>query len=142
MISDNKSSASVERSTLYPLKENLADFLTLSRVIIGLIILSLGFIGKDAYITVVILALIGGATDIFDGKAARRYLLKKRQSRLGKYDVDIDNFLVLSIIAYISFSGIVSPIHARSLPPSSRSITPTIYGASSSKPVGAAAIFV
>jgi len=109
MISDNKSSSSVERRTITPLKENLADFLTLSRVIIGLIIVSLSFIGKDAYIAVVILALVGGATDIFDGKAARRYLLEKRQSKLGKYDVETDNFFVLSIIAYISFSEIVIP---------------------------------
>ena len=91
------------------IKNNLADFLTTSRAIIGLIILSLSFIGKDAYIAVVILALIGGATDIFDGKAARRYLHGNRQSKLGKYDVEIDNLFVLCVIAYLSFSEIVIP---------------------------------
>ena len=109
MIRNNKPSPVVESRTISPLKENLADLLTLSRAIIGLTILSLSFIGKDAYITVVILALIGGATDIFDGKSARRYLRENRQSRLGKYDVEIDNFFVLSIIAYLSFSEIVIP---------------------------------
>ncbi|MFC2063158.1 CDP-alcohol phosphatidyltransferase family protein [Chloroflexota bacterium] len=109
---NDKSSPAIKSRTISPLKENLADFLTLSRAIIGLIILSLSFIGKDAYIAVVILALIGGATDIFDGKAARRYLRENRQSRLGKYDVEIDNFFVLCFIAYISFSEIVIPMMA------------------------------
>ena len=109
MIRNDKSSPEVETRTISALKENLADFLTLSRAIIGLTILSLSFIGKDAYIAVVILALIGGATDIFDGKAARRYLRENRQSKLGKYDVEIDNLFVLCVIAYLSFSEIVIP---------------------------------
>ena len=103
MIRNDKSSPEVESRTISPFKENLADFLTMSRAIMGLTILSLSFIGKDAYIAVVIIALIGGATDIFDGKAARRYLRENRQSKLGKYDAEIDNLFVLS------FSEIVIP---------------------------------
>ena len=53
--------------------------------------------------------MIGGATDIFDGKAARRYLRENRQSKLGKYDVETDNLFVLCVIAYLSFSEIVIP---------------------------------
>ena len=102
------STAKRSRATSF-FKRNLCDFLTLSRAIIGLIILLLSFIGKDAYLTVVILALIGGATDIFDGKAARRYLRENQQGRLGKYDVEIDNLLVHCILAYVSFSEIVIP---------------------------------
>ena len=109
MVGNNKPSLEIESRTLSFVKKNLADFLTLSRAIIGLIILSLSFVGRDAYIAVVVLTLIGGATDIFDGKAARRYLRGNRQSKLGKYDVEIDNFFVLCIIAYISFSEIVIP---------------------------------
>jgi len=109
MVGNNKPSLEIESRTLSFVKKNLADFLTLSRAIIGLTILSLSFVGRDAYIAVVILTLIGGATDIFDGKAARRYLGKNRQGKLGKYDVEIDNFFVLCIIAYISFSDIVIP---------------------------------
>ncbi len=109
MSENGECSLKLEEGFFYFLKRNLADFLTLSRAIIGLTILSLSFIGKDDYILVVMLALIGGATDIFDGKAARRYLRENRQSRLGKYDVEIDNFFVLCIIAYLSFSEIVIP---------------------------------
>ncbi len=112
MTRNDKSILEVENRAISPLKENLADFLTLSRTIIGLTILSLSFMGKDVYISVVMLALIGGATDIFDGKAARRYLRENRQSKLGKYDVETDNFFVLCIIAYISFSEIVIPMVA------------------------------
>ena len=112
MIRNDKPILEVESGTISPLKENLADFLTLSRAILGLTILSLSLIGKDAYISVVILTLIGGATDIFDGKAARRYLHENRQSKLGKYDVETDNLFVLCIIAYLSFSEIVIPMAA------------------------------
>jgi len=109
MSENGERSLKLEEGNLCFWKRNLADLLTLSRAIIGLTILPLSFIGKDAYIAVVILALIGGATDIFDGKSARRYLSENRQSRLGKYDVEIDNFFVLCIIAYLSFSVIVIP---------------------------------
>jgi len=64
----------VESEAASFLKEKLADLLTLSRITIALVIVSLSFVGKDAYIVVVILALAGATTDIFDGKAARRYL--------------------------------------------------------------------
>ena len=90
-------------------KTRLADLLTLSRVLIGLVIISLSFIGKDAYITVVILALIGAATDILDGRAARRYLGKNREGKLGKHDLAVDTLFVLCIIGYLSFSDIVIP---------------------------------
>jgi len=112
MSENSERSLKLEEGNLYFWKRNLADFLTLSRAIIGLTILSLSFIGKDAYMAVVILALIGGATDIFDGKSARRYLRENGQSRLGKYDVEVDNFFVLCVIAYLSFSEIVIPMVA------------------------------
>ena len=89
-------------------KARLADFLTLSRGILGLIILSLSFIGEDAYKTVLALAFIGVITDIFDGRAARRYL-KNRQGKLGKYDLLVDTLFVLCILGYFSFSEIVIP---------------------------------
>jgi len=108
MAGNEESGLRIKNSPLSLLRERLADFLTLSRGIIALAILSLSFIGKDAYITVVILALVGATTDIFDGKAARRYL-KNRESKLGKHDVEVDTFFVLCILSYFSLSGIVIP---------------------------------
>jgi len=108
MDGNGESSLRIQNGAPSSIKERLADFLTLSRGIIGLAILSLSFIGKDAYITVVILTLIGATTDIFDGKAARRYL-KNRESKLGKHDVEVDTLFVLCVIGYLSLSGIVIP---------------------------------
>jgi len=108
VVESKKSGLETKETPLSLFKEKLADLLTLSRGIISLVILFLSFIGRDAYLTVVILALVGAATDMFDGKAARRYL-KNRQSKLGEYDVEIDTLFVLCIIAYFSLSGIVAP---------------------------------
>jgi phosphatidylglycerophosphate synthase len=83
--------------------------LTLSRVVIGLVILALSFVGSDAYMAVVILLIIGGITDVFDGRVARRYLGEKREGALGKHDLVIDTLFVLCALAYFSFSGIVIP---------------------------------
>ena len=93
----------------FGLKARLADFLTLSRVVIGLVVLSLSFAGKDAYMAVVILLIIGGITDVFDGRVARRYLGEKREGALGKHDLKIDTLFVLCALAYFSFSEIIIP---------------------------------
>ena len=98
----------MQRQHLY-FKERLSDFLTASRLLIGLVILSLSFIGKDAYLAVVILVIIGGITDIFDGRAARHYLGDNREGKLGKYDMEIDTFMVFCTLAYLSLSEIVIP---------------------------------
>jgi len=91
------------------IKSGLADFLTLSRGGIGLIILSLSFVGNGAYTAVVILALVGAATDVLDGRAARKYLGEDREGKLGKHDLTVDTIFVLCILAYLSLSGIVVP---------------------------------
>jgi phosphatidylglycerophosphate synthase len=99
----------VEDENISFMKRSLADFLTLSRGVIGLVILALSVIGKEAYLAIVILALIGGATDILDGKFARHYLGEDREGKLGKYDIEIDTLFILCIIGYLSFSKIVIP---------------------------------
>ena len=57
--------------------------------------------------TVVILTLVGAATDILDGKVARHYFTENREGRLGKHDVVVDTFFVLGVLGYLSFSGVV-----------------------------------
>ena len=97
----------LEEEHLGFLKRNLADFLTASRFTIGLVVLSLSFVGKDAYIAVVTLTLVGAATDILDGNIARHYFGGNREGRLGKHDLEIDTIFVLCVLGYLSFSGVV-----------------------------------
>ena len=105
-IEGKENSLSLDERDLNFLQRNLADFLTLSRIIIGLIILALSLAGKSAYLTVVVLTLCGGATDIFDGKVARHYFGESREGRLGKYDMDIDVFFMLCTMTYLTLTGI------------------------------------
>ena len=91
------------------IKRGLADFLTLCRVLFGLAILFLSIMGEDAYMAVVILALMGTITDVFDGKAARYFIGEGQGGKLGKYDIEVDTFFLLCIIGYFSLSGIVIP---------------------------------
>jgi hypothetical protein len=90
--------------------EMLCDLLTFSRVVIGLAVLSLSFIGKDSYVAVVVLVIIGCITDMFDGRVARHYLGENREGKLGKYDLQIDTFFIFCALAYFSLSGIVIPM--------------------------------
>ena len=107
-MSDNgELSLKLEEGNLNFLQRNLADFLTLSRVVIGITILSLSFVGEGAFIAAIILTLAGAATDILDGKVARHYFGENREGKLGKHDVEIDTFFILCVMGYISFSGIV-----------------------------------
>jgi len=93
-----------EEKNLNYLERNLADILTLTRIIIGLIILSFSFMGENAYIAVVIFTFVGAATDILDGKAARHY---SREGRLGKHDHEVDTFFVLCVMGYLSLTRII-----------------------------------
>jgi len=106
-MSDRQILSQEPETTPSAVKRGLADFLTASRGLTALSILALSFIGAAAYLAVVILTLVGGATDIFDGKAARRY--RNQEGKLGKYDLHIDTLLVLSVVVYFSFSVIVIP---------------------------------
>lgn len=108
MVGKSRPSSTIPNQ-ISAIKANLADFLTLSRGIIGLLILSLSFVGKDAFTVVVTLSLVGAATDVLDGRTARKYLGKDREGRLGKHDLTFDTLLVLCILAYFSLSDIVVP---------------------------------
>ena len=107
MSDDTEHSLELAEGNLNFLQRNLADFLTLSRVIFGLIVLSLSFVGKSAYLAVVVLTLVGAATDILDGKVARHYFGANREGKLGKHDHQIDTLFVLCVLGYFSFSGVV-----------------------------------
>ena len=107
MNQNSEHSLRLEEASLHFLKRNLADSLTASRIIIGLVVLSLSFIGRSAYLAVIILTLVGAATDILDGRVARHYFGENREGRLGKHDVEVDTLFVLCVLGYFSFSGVV-----------------------------------
>ncbi len=92
-------------------KRNLADYLTFSRVFIALIIIILSWFGKSVYQLVLFLILAGVITDMLDGRIARKYLGPGQEGKMGKYDLVIDTFFVLSILAYFTFVGILVPLH-------------------------------
>lgn len=106
-MSDSQTRSLEPEATPGSFKQGLADVLTASRGLIALSILALSVVGAEAYLAVIILTLVGGVTDIFDGKAARRY--RNQEGKLGKYDLPMDTLLVLSVVVYFSFSGIVIP---------------------------------
>ena len=110
MDDNNGLDLAVEDTNLSYLKRNLADYLTVSRAIIGFIILSLGIVGKNAYPVVVVLTLIGAATDLLDGKVARHYFGEHGEGRLGKHDLEIDTLFVLCVLGYCSLAGIVPKV--------------------------------
>jgi phosphatidylglycerophosphate synthase len=107
MSNNGEHSLELEQEELHFLKRNLPDFLTASRIVTGLVILCLSFAGKNAYMAVVILTLVGGATDILDGQLARRYFREGKEGRLGKHDIEIDTVFILCVLAYFTFSGVV-----------------------------------
>ena len=109
MNENNGFDQAVEDTGLSYLKRNLADYLTISRAVIGFIILSLSIVGKNAYPVVVVLTLVGAATDLLDGRVARHYFGERGEGRLGKHDLEIDTLFVLCVLGYCSFSGIVVP---------------------------------
>jgi len=109
MSNSGKLSPEIETGNLSPIKANLADLLTVSRIFIGLAVLCLSFVGKNAYLAVVILVLVGAATDILDGRIARHYLGPDKEGKLGKYEMEIDTFFILCALGYLSLSGIIIP---------------------------------
>ena len=105
-MKDNSGYSPESKTEVSLLKRNLPDILTLTRLVTGFIILGMSFAGKSVYSAVVIITLAGAATDIFDGRAARRYL-RDKEGRLGKYDIEVDTVFLLCVLGYFSFSGVV-----------------------------------
>jgi phosphatidylglycerophosphate synthase len=59
----------------------------------------MSLVGKDSYTVVVVLALIGAATDMLDDRTARRFLSRDRKGKLGRYDLVFDTVFVLCVMA-------------------------------------------
>lgn len=73
--------------------------LTLSRGLIAVAIFSLGFAGKSALETVILLTMLGWTTDILDGRFARRY--KEHSTWVGEREFAFDMIMVFSGLCYL-----------------------------------------
>ena len=84
---------------------NLPDLLTLSRGLIALAIVGLGFVGPRALEAVILLTMLGWTTDIFDGRLARRY--RKPPTWIGEREFLFDMVMVFAGLCYLVMAGFV-----------------------------------
>jgi phosphatidylglycerophosphate synthase len=81
------------------------DLLTLSRGFIAVAIFSLGFVGRSALGTVILLMMLGWTTDIFDGRLARK--LSKPPTWVGEKEFAFDMLMVFSGLCYLVMAGFI-----------------------------------
>ena len=81
----------------------IPDILTISRPFFGLAIGFMGLLGAKALPIVTLLVMAGWTTDIIDGRVARWAAEEwgRFESRIGKYEIHFDDFLVVGILAYL-----------------------------------------
>ncbi len=95
------------REKRYCLMAFLTDALTLSRLVIALAILWLGWsYGRAAFPQAILLATLGWITDAADGFIARR---NHCPTRLGAVDFPIDASLTWASFAFLGLAGYLSP---------------------------------
>jgi hypothetical protein len=84
----------------------LPDLLTLSRGLIAVAILGLGFVGTKALETVILLTILGWTTDILDGRLARKY--HKPPTWIGEREFIFDMLMVFSGLCFFVMSGLIN----------------------------------
>ncbi len=85
--------------------KKLPDLLTLSRGLVAVVILYLGFVGERALEAVILLTILGWTTDILDGRLARKY--HKPPTWIGEREFLFDMVMVFSGLAYLVMSGLI-----------------------------------
>jgi len=85
--------------------KRVPDYLTALRGFIAVAIACLGFVGRGALETVVLLTMLGWTSDIFDGRLARRY--KKEATWIGEREFLFDMVMVFSGLCYLVMVGFV-----------------------------------
>jgi phosphatidylglycerophosphate synthase len=86
------------------------DLLTLSRGFIAAAIFALGFVGKSALETVLLLTMLGWTTDIFDGRLARK--LNKPPTWVGEREFTFDMLMVFSGLCYLVMAEFIPFVYA------------------------------
>lgn len=89
--------------------KTLADTLTLSRVLLGLLILWSGISGgREALSLAAWLLIVAWLTDLLDGALARRDR-SGRQTWVGEHDLQADMSVSLGVLGYLTFAGFIPP---------------------------------
>ncbi|TFH11842.1 MAG: CDP-alcohol phosphatidyltransferase family protein [Candidatus Atribacteria bacterium] len=88
----------------------LPDLLTLSRGLVAIAVLLLGFVGPQALEAVILLMIVGWTTDIFDGRLARKY--HKPPTWIGEREFIFDMMMVFSGLAYLVMAGFIDRVLA------------------------------
>ena len=88
----------------------MPDYLTVSRGVIAVIIVALGFAGPEALERVILLTLLGWTTDILDGRLARRY--NKGATWVGEREFVFDMVMVFAGLCYLVMAGFIPVIPA------------------------------
>lgn len=79
--------------------------MTISRGVIAVAIFSLGFTGRSAFNTVILLTMLGWTTDILDGRLARRY--KTDSTWVGEQEFTFDMLMVFAGLCYLVMTGFI-----------------------------------
>lgn len=84
-----------------------ADFLTLSRIAVAILIGGLGWLyGKDGWYLATLLLILSWTTDLLDGYFARRSGVSFN-TWIGEHDLYFDMAIALGLLIYMSASGLV-----------------------------------
>jgi phosphatidylglycerophosphate synthase len=90
--------------------KQVADLLTLSRVLLIFVLLWLGnTYGVNALPAAVLVLLFSWTTDALDGPIARRSRVQYH-TWLGDHDLEVDMAVGAGLLAYMMISGLVSPL--------------------------------
>ena len=86
----------------------LADLLTRSRALLGLLIAWLGlWRGREGLAAVCLAVLVSWFSDLIDGPLARRDVVHE-QTWVGRHDAEADLFTSAGVALYLTFSGFVA----------------------------------
>jgi phosphatidylglycerophosphate synthase len=96
------------QSLWYSIARHAADGLTLTRGLLGVLLIVLGVLnGKAALAQDVWILVLAWSTDMLDGRIARA-LHTDQKSWLGKNDVYIDLFVSVAALAYLTLTGLLA----------------------------------
>jgi hypothetical protein len=90
--------------------KQVADFLTLTRVLLVFILIWLGWTqGADGLPSAALLLMLSWTTDALDGPIARRSRLQYH-TWLGDHDLEVDMAVAAGLLAYMILSGFVNTL--------------------------------